>query len=215
MSVQGRRVRTAALAALVLGLLAVVVTVASAESSSSLRARFDDPNDAWGVLDVRRVWLDPERAPPTWTVVTFAPWGERQIQDRGYALVFLDTRGDPGADYYALARSTGRRLIASLWRERIGGADVNLAPIRVVRTTRLNVILSLPLRTVSFGATRTSYRWWVVTSFTGRVCRVTCVDRVPDEGSIEQPLGAPSPSETPTPTGSPTATTGRSTPTAS
>ncbi|MGZ5306206.1 MAG: hypothetical protein ACXWEG_05690, partial [Actinomycetota bacterium] len=57
---------------------------------------------------------------------------------------------------------------------------------------------------LEIGEVRTVYRWSVVTTFTGRVCRATCVDRVPDEGTFEQPIGTPTPTPTATPTGSPT-----------
>ena len=61
---------------------------------------------------------------------------------------------------------------------------------------------------LDIGEFRTAYRWTVVTTFTGRVCRATCIDRVPDEGAFEHPLGSPTPTATPTatPTVTPTVT---------
>jgi hypothetical protein len=64
------------------------------------------------------------------------------------------------------------------------------------------VSVRIPLGQLDVGAFRTVYRWSVITTFAGRNCRATCIDRVPDEGTFEQPIG----SLTPTPTTSPTAT---------
>src|SRR5439155_4883430 len=71
------------------------------------RAQALDPNDTKGVLDVHRVWFDPEAAPPRWTVVTFVPWTLEQVRDRGFVFVFLDTMGSARSDYYAMVASIG------------------------------------------------------------------------------------------------------------
>ena len=68
----------------------------------------------------------------------------------------------------------------------------------VQRDTDLNVAVRIPLGLLDIGEFRTAYRWTVVTTFTGRVCRATCVDRVPDEGAFEHPIGSPTPTATPT-----------------
>ena len=63
----------------------------------------------------------------------------------------------------------------------------------MTRDSDLNVAVRIPLGLMDIGAFRTMYRWTVVTTFTGRVCRATCVDRVPDEGAFEHPIDRPSP----------------------
>ena len=197
----GSRSRRMVPFAMALGAVAVITGVALAGIGGS-RAQVVDANDTRGVLDIRRVWFDPEAGPPRWTIVTFAPWTPEQIRDRGYVFVFLDTVGSDRADYYAMIVSTGHRLVGSLWRDRKRGPDAKVTGLDVRRDSDLSVGVRIPLGRLEIGAFRTSYRWSVVSTFTGRVCRATCVDRVPDEGVVEQPLGAPTP--TPTLTVTPT-----------
>lgn len=176
------------------------VTVAAFAGGSTTRAQMEDPNDTRGMLDVRRVWFEPEAGPPRWTVVTFRPWTEELTRDRGYVFVYLDTMGDERFDLYALILSNGRRLSGSLWRDPKKGSDVRISGLDVKRDSDLNVAVRIPLGLLDIGEFRTAYRWTVVTTFTGHVCRATCVDRVPDEGSSEQPIGSPTPTTTPTTT---------------
>ena len=192
-----------------LALLTVAgVTAAALAGGASTRAQVEDPNDTKGMLDIRRVWFEPEAGPPRWTIVTFSPWTEELTRDRGYVFVYLDTMGDQRFDFYALILSNGRRLSGSLWRDPKRGRDLRISGLIVTRDSDLNVAVRIPLGLVDIGAFRTMYRWTVVTTFTGRVCRATCVDRVPDEGAFEQPIGSPTPTTTPTttPTVTPTVT---------
>ena len=183
-------------------LTVAVVTAVALASGPSPRAQVQDPNDTRGLLDVRRVWFEPEIHPPRWTVVTYLPFTAEQTRDRGYVFVYLDTFGDEGFDYYALILSNGRHLSGSLWREPRRGPDVRLIGLVVRHDSDTEVSVRIPLGQLDVGAFRTVYRWSVVTTFVGRNCRATCIDRVPDEGTFEQPIG----SLTPTPTTSPTAT---------
>lgn len=180
------------------------VSAAALAGGPSSRAQVEDPNDTRGLLDVRRVWFEPEAGPPRWTIVTFSPWTAELTRDRGSVFVFLDTTGDPRFDYYAVILSNGRHLSGSLWRDPKRGPDARLLGLEVRRDSDLNVALRIPLGQLEIGAFRTAYRWSVVTTFTGRVCRATCVDRVPDDGTFEQPIGTPTPTPTTTPTDSPT-----------
>ena len=183
----------------VAALTAIGVTVAAVAGASGGRAQVDDPNDTRGPLDVRRVWFDPDAGPPQWTLVTFSPWSPEQTEDRAFAFVFLDTKKGAHPDYYVVIRSTGHTLSGSLWRDLDGAGDIRLGPVAVsTGSDDAGVTVGVPLGWLEFGALRTSYRWSVLTTFTGRVCRVTCVDRVPDQGTIEQPLGTPTPTPTPT-----------------
>ena len=184
--------------------VAGVTAAAFAGGGEATRAQVQDPNDTNGMLDVRRVWFEPEAGPPRWTVVTFSPWTEELLRDRGYVFVYLDTMGDERFDLYALILSNGRRLSGSLWRDPKKGSDVRIAGLRVTRESDVSASVRIPLGLLDIGAFRTAYRWTVVTTFTGRVCRATCVDRVPDEGAFEHPIGSPTP--TPTTTTTPTTT---------
>ena len=201
-SLLGRR-----LAAIALAALAVIgVTVAAIAGVPGGRAQVDDPNDTRGPLDIRRVWFDPEAGPPQWTLVTFSAWSPKQTEDRAFAFVFLDTKKGAHPDYYVLILSMGHTLSGSLWRDLDRVADIRLGSVAVsMGSGDAGVMVEIPLGRLEFGALRTSYRWSALSMFTGRVCRATCVDRVPDQGAVEQPLGTPSPTPTPTPTPSPTA----------
>lgn len=185
-------------------LTAAGMTAAALAGGPSSRAQVQDPNDTRGSLDVRRVWFEPEADPIRWTIVTFSPWTAELTRDRGFVFVFLDTMGDPRFDYHALIQSNGRHLSGSLWRDPKRGPDVRLLALDVRRDSDLNVVVRIPLGPLEIGGVRTVYRWSVVATFTGRVCRATCVDRVPDEGTFEQQIGTPTPTPTTTPTGSPT-----------
>jgi hypothetical protein len=183
-----------------------VVTAAAFAGGPTSRAQVQDPNDTRGLLDVRRVWFEPEADPARWTIVMFSPWTEELTRDRGFAFVFLDTMGDPRFDYYAVIVSNGRHLSGSLWRDPKRGPDVRLLGLDVRRDSDTNVAVRIPLRQLEIGGVRTVYRWSVVTTFTGRVCRATCIDRIPDEGTFEQPLATSTLTPTPTPTATPTTT---------
>jgi len=176
------------------------VTAAAFAGGAATRAQVEDPNDTKGMLDVRRVWFESEAGPPRWTVVTFSPWTAELTRDRGYVFVYLDTMGDARFDLYALILSNGRRLSGSLWRDPPKGSDVRISGLDVKRDSDMSVMVRIPLPLLDIGEFRTAYRWTVVTTFTGRVCRATCIDRVPDEGAFEHPIGSPTPTTTPTPT---------------
>jgi hypothetical protein len=187
-------------------LTAIGVTVAAVAGSWEGRAQVEDPNDTRGPLDVRRVWFDPEAGPPQWSVVTFSPWSPEQTGGRAFAFVFLDTKKGAHPDYYVLILSTGHTLSGSLWRDVDRVGDIRLGSVAVsTGSGATGVTVDVPLGRLEFGALRTFYRWSVLTTFTGRVCRATCVDRVPDQGAVEQPLGTPTPTPTTSPTASPSA----------
>jgi hypothetical protein len=191
----------------VVALLTVIgMTVVALAGGPASRAQVQDPNDTRGTLDMRRVWFEPEGDPPRWTIVTYAPFTEELMRDRGFVFIFLDTRDDERFDYYALIKSNGRRFTGSLWRDPRRGADVRLMALDVRRENETNIAVRIPLGPLETGPFRTVYRWSVVTTFTGRVCRATCIDRVPDQGTFEQPIGSATPTATPTLTPSPTVT---------
>jgi hypothetical protein len=183
-----------------LGLCVMVAVTVIALAVPALAHHTDqvDPDDTEGKLDLEQVAFDHEGA-PSWRMATFASWTVRSIWDLGNFIVQLDTKGDAAADYVAVVRSDGRRLVAALYRLRRDGREIELSVLRTEKNGSKAVTLTVPLREVSIGPNRTSYSWSVLSSFTGGNCARTCLDAVPDEGMVEQPLISVSPTPTPTP----------------
>jgi hypothetical protein len=140
-----------------------------------------DPNDSQGFLDVRRVDSVLESEAPVWRVQTGSRWSVFKMWDRGFILLHLDTFGADVSDYYAMIRSTGGRLRATLYRN--GHA---LSRLTVWRDGRRSVFIRIPLRKLLTGGTRRFYKWRLLT-LTDR-CRRACLDRVPGDGALVQPL---------------------------
>ena len=164
---------------------------------------FSDPNDARGRLDVKEVRL--AHAPgPTWTIVTFAEWSTAGMWDRGYLMVLLDTQAGVGPEYYLLVRSAGKTLQGSLWRAHATGPDSYLGTVPTSRPSRRAATVHVALWRLTFGASRSFYRWWVETVYTSDVCPRTCHDRAPNGESVLQ--WRPGMSPTPSPTSSPSPT---------
>ena len=86
----------------------------------------------------------------------------------------------------AVGRPSARR--AALYRLRQDGREIELTALRTDKDGSKAATLTVPLREVSIGPNRTSYSWSVLSSFTGGNCARTCLDAVPDEGMVEQPL---------------------------
>jgi hypothetical protein len=181
---------------------AAVVTVALvAAIAGAHHSDITDPNDTAGKLDIHEVRLAHQPGPPRWALVTFGEWRTKEIWDRGYLIVMLDTRRGAAAEHYLLVRSTGTELVGSLWRIRSVGPDSYLGQVPVKRWSRRNATVQVGLSRLTFGDSRTFYRWWAETLFTGDRCRRTCLDRAPDVDSVLQwrPGMSPSPSESPSP----------------
>ena len=157
-----------------------------------------DPNDVQGVLDVRRVNVSPKR-PPRYTLRTFSRWTVQELWDAGYLLVHFDSFGDEHFDYYVMIRSTGERMLGTLWRDRIRRSDYKVGGVKVWRPDRERVTVRVPLDRLN--VRRAYYRWYASTLFVSDVCPRTCIDRIPDGGAIQEPLIAPTPTfTTPSPT---------------
>jgi hypothetical protein len=188
-----------ALPFLAAGVAVLVAVVAIA--TPRLHTDLNDPDDTKGPLDIRRVRLDHE-GPTEVTVFTFSDWTAQSMWDRGNAYVFLDTIGREPADYFIVVRSTGSKLQASLWRDRRARRDVFLRNVKVRRKAPDSLTVRIPVKKLEFGGQRDAYFWWAVTSFTGRICRRTCLDRAPNEGAVEQwrPGHSPTPTTTSTTT---------------
>jgi hypothetical protein len=190
-----RFLRAAAPFAATLITVALMAVVAGAHDTDFL-----DPNDARGKLDVRQVRLAHAPGPPTWTIVTFAEWSSAEMWDRGYILVLLDTQGGGGAEYYLLVRSAGASLQGSLWRAHAYGPDSFLGSVPARRPSRHAASIQVGLSRLTFGASRSFYRWWVETVYTSDLCRRTCHDRAPNQEPVKQ--WRPGMSPTPPPTSS-------------
>jgi hypothetical protein len=187
--------------------LAAVVTVSLvALVAGAHDTDFMDPNDTAGKLDVRIVKLKHAPSPAVWTIVTFGDWGIREIWDRGYVMVLLDTRYGPPADYYLLVRSRGGDLQGSLWRVRSAGLDRYEGTVQVHRRSGRSVSVQVALWRLVFGESRRFYRWAVRTIFTSDACPRTCQDRAPNGDALVKqwrPGMSPTPSPSPSPSPSP------------
>ena len=185
-------------------LAALAVAIAFALPASANHTRQTDPNDVAGRLDLERVRFDHDSLPPRWTFVAFASWAVAEVWDRGYLLIELDTLRDEEADYVAVVRSDGRDLDARLFRLRADGRQVEVDTLVTGKGGGRSAWVAIALRKLAFGRSRTSYFWAALSSYTGSACPHTCLDRVPDEGMVEQILPGVTPSPTPTPTPTPT-----------
>jgi hypothetical protein len=159
-----------------------------------------DANDTRGPLDVRLVDVNGTRSKPKWRVTTFGRWGARSIWDKGYGLVHLDAFGDDHFDHYALVRSNGFALEASLWRNRKSKDDVRLGKLHVARTNQRSFTVRVPLGRLDMPQSRLFYRWYVQTIVVTRSCPRSCFDRAPDDGAVTELVPQPEPPTSPPPT---------------
>ena len=157
-----------------------------------------DPNDTRGQLDVRSVKSFGAVKMPGWRIITRARWGERGMQDRGFALVNLDTFGNSRFDYYALVSSNGSRMSGALWRDFASKRDRKVSAIDVWRVDGKSVSVRVPLRKMKRGIKRVDYRWYAQTLYTSTKCKQVCIDRIPNQGAISDPNGSTPPTPTPT-----------------
>jgi hypothetical protein len=196
--------RRRAIVRAVLSFVAAIVTVGALTLIAGAHdTDFNDPNDTRGKLDVSRVRLAHQPAPPIWTIVTFQEWGIREMWDRGYLMVLIDTRMDPAPEHYLLVRSDVFALEGTLWLIRSVGPDSYLGTVPVHRNSRRSVSIQVGLRRLAFGPTRPFYRWWVKTIVTGDLCPQTCQDRAPNGGRVLNWRPGMSPTPSPSPTSSP------------
>ena len=189
-----RHARVAASLVVLFATVALLPLLASANHQD-----VDDANDVKGILDVKRVQVKGTRASPKWRIVTFSSWSATAIWDGGYGLVHLDTLGDEHFDYYALVRSNGYGLEATLWRHRRKSGDTRLGKLHVARSDRRSFTVKIPLRKLKIPEARLVYRWYAQTLVTSDACPRACLDRAPDAGAVTEPLaGRTPPSTTPT-----------------
>lgn len=137
-----------------------------------------DPRDTRGMLDVARVRSALGSRRPVWSIRTYGRWGTRPIWDRGYLIVWLDTRGGPQPNHYALVRSTGGGVTGILHRVR-PGRDVAIGTVPTWRPSNRSISVRVPLSRLNIGPSRRYFRWGVQSLFTGQGCGRVCFDRVP------------------------------------
>ena len=183
-----------------------LMTVAAGAHHTDLQ----DPDDVRGKLDVKQVRFAHAPGPPTWTIVTFGEWTTARMWDRGYMVVLLDTQSGVGPEFYLLIRSAGSALQGSLWRAHAYGPDSYLGSVPTKRPSRRSASVQVSLRRLTFGASRSFYRWWVQTVYTNHACPRTCHDRAPNGVTVLQwrpgmspTPSPPSPSPSPSPSESP------------
>lgn len=178
------------------GLSAIIPALAA-------RTTLGDANDSPGRLDLQHIRFDQDTGPASWAVRTFDSWTVKDVQDRGFVLMILDTLGSPDEDYLVVVRSDGRKLIGLLLQRRANGRDVVVGRVRVAKTGAEGVSVTVGMSKLKFGPKRTSYFWWVLSQFTGEACPRTCLDRAPDDRAVQQEVPSPSPTPSPNPTDSP------------
>jgi hypothetical protein len=187
--------------------LLVGVTIAAAALALALPAVANhtspqDGNDTEGLLDLRTVSLGHER-PLVWTFFTTARWRPRQINDRGYFVIELDTRGDQSIDYVVLLRSRRQEMLGTLHRVLADGTQAEIAKLQSDKFGGRSAWVALGLRRVLIGPRRTSFFWAASSLYTGTQCPTTCIDRAPDQGLVEELLEEPVPTPTPSPSPTP------------
>ena len=169
--------------AVVLAAVMAVSGVAAAEHTDQV-----DPNDVTGLLDIEEVRFRHDDGPYTWVFRTFARWTTKKIWDKGFFVVQLDTIGSAEADFLALLRSTGKEMHGELFRLRRDGSQRHLRSLAGWRAGAKGAGIAVPARFLEFGAHRTSFFWWTLSLYRSPRCRTTCIDAVPDEGTVEQVL---------------------------
>jgi hypothetical protein len=187
-------------------LACVAITVCAFAPLLAKAEHFDvvDPADTKGPLDVVRVEVEGIDT-LDFTVVAEGSWDAQGIHDKGYILVYFDTFRSERFDYYALVRSTGRRLVGRLWRDRVRKPDLGVASLRVTRSSDDGMTVSVPVALMKSDVTRLHYSWYVQTLMTSHRCPRVCFDFAPDEGAVLEPRPGVTPTPTSTsPTPSPT-----------
>lgn len=185
-----------------LALVLVVLVTAASMSSMFARANHQnskDGNDVKGMLDIRKVQTFGRNKNPGWRIITRSRMTAKAMRDTGFFLVYLDTFGDTRFDYYALVSSKGSKMQGTLWRDPANKRDRRVGKLSVWRSDKRSVSLRVPLGKVNTGGKkRIVYRWFVKTLFTGDNCRRVCIDRAPNNSSLIESNGKPSPSPTDT-----------------
>lgn len=158
-----------------------------------------DPRDTRGLLDVRKIDVRGT-SKVRWTIATRRAWTKDELEGRGYFAIRIDTFGSRRFDYFALLYAAGGRIEGVLWRDRKVKPDYPVGPITAWKPGARSVRAAVVLSDLHLGGDRVTWAWLVKSLFTNDRCRRTCIDRVPDEGRIVEPMPLATPTVEPTPT---------------
>jgi hypothetical protein len=169
------------------GLLVPLLSALLIVQAEASHVIVNDPNDAKGLLDIRLV------KPSGQTTVTFrvdirARPTTRSLFERGFVLVRFDTRYGENTDYFAVARSNGRRMVGTLFRDFQRQRDRAISAFAAWRRNQTSVSVRIPVTSMAFGRDRDEYRWSVQTLFSGPNCRRVCFDIAPNGSWVLEPL---------------------------
>jgi Ca2+-binding RTX toxin-like protein len=154
----------------------------SGTAQSCLLPTFGDPNDTRGLMDLKKVRSRAGATTPNWEVVS-ARWTKRQVWDKGYWILYADTKGNTKPDYFVLAYSNGNKLRGGLYRQMPGG-EVRIGAASVDKSGPRELTVRLPLAKVQ--RTRPYFRWSIQTLFTGSKCHKVCFDHSPGGPGLPQ-----------------------------
>lgn len=168
-----------------------------------------DPNDTDGRLDLGEIAFDHYPGPLEWTFRTFGTWRLADVWDRGFFVIELDTHGGKAVDERIVVRSDGRTMEGLLIAVRPDGVERLRRALSATKGSSRTASVEIALRRLAIGRSRTVFRWYAYSIFTGSGCIRACIDRVPDAGRLEEELPGAPPTPSPTgPTGTgPTGTT--------
>jgi RTX calcium-binding nonapeptide repeat (4 copies) len=145
-----------------------------------------DPNDAGGILDVKRVEVGAGNR-WVWNVTTRGRWSLRRLWDDGYLIIYLDTRDNQKPDFYLLGRSTGGRMRGTLFRDG-PGRDARIGGVKVGHPDKRTARFLFDLGRIDVEPGRDYIRWSAQSILVNAVCSKSCFDRVTNEGALPMPV---------------------------
>lgn len=152
-------------------LIGILVSSATADT-----ARFTDPNDTPGKLDVKTVHQGHDGTRIVHTARTFRRWRSRTLSgDETYIGFYLDagTKGRRADRFVWVRWKQGRGLYAQIFRPLTHANGDLLGPVRVSRPNLRSVRISLRPSQLSEGI-RNGYRWRVTTSYEKSTAQGPC-----------------------------------------
>jgi Ca2+-binding RTX toxin-like protein len=155
----------------------------SGTAQSCYLRTFGDRNDTRGLMDIKKVRSRGGATTPNWDVVS-ARWTKRKVWDKGYWILFADTKGSAKPDYFVLAHTNGSKMRGGLYRQTPGGGEVRIGGASVAKSGPRDLTVRLPLAKVQ--RTRPYFRWTIQTLFTGSKCHKVCFDRSPGGPGLPQ-----------------------------
>jgi Ca2+-binding RTX toxin-like protein len=162
------------------------VTASGDTPVSCTRASPFDANDSGGLADLERMIIGNAAGAATWSFQTFANLTISGMRDHAYFLVYLDTEGDEVAEYYALLRSNGSKMLAELRRDNQN--DTLVSSLSASKPAADTVRVTVPWSKMTIAADRAFIRWYAVTLYVSDACPDVCLDRVPESSALMRPL---------------------------